>query len=252
MRSRWLLAASLGLAACAPVPGLAPIGAPEPPSSEGPRYRLFAASELAVRAIAVDSTAPGFAAARLADGDLSTQWSNGGYLNPTSWVVLELEASAALTSIALKTPPSKPGSRYDVQVSEDGQSWTTALAAQTSTSWGTETKTLPAGTQGRFVRLFWRNGGSEPHFSVFEAVVHGQVSGVPAPPPTAMPTATPAPPQGTGAPTPLRRVSLPGQAVASSGSGSLAVDGDPLSVWSTWGALPQWLAVPLEAPASGP
>lgn len=212
VRFPWLVATCLTLAACA-APAPAPV---RPPADTAPLtdgevypggnpYRLLATEELPVVATSVDSQISSQPKENLVDGNLSTQWSNGGYRNPTAWAALEFASVASLASVGIKTGPSPAGTRYDLQVSADGNSWQTVLAGQTNTTWGVETKALPAGTTGRFVRVFWHNSAAspQPHFSIFELYANG-VAGGPAPSPTPTMTPTPAPTAVPGAtPTPM-------------------------------------------------
>lgn len=208
------VALALLMAACqAPAPmGMAPSGpgaavpgpqaAPAVPEVEASlaedevrTYRLLAVDDLAVVSVAVDSEAAGAPKANLVDGNASTAWASGVYRAPTAWAQLQVGGDARFTAIALKTGPTPAGCSYDVQVSADGSSWTTVLAAQRNDSWYLETKTFPAPAMGKFVRVFWRNSPTapQPKFTVFEAVPHGTFDGgpVPTPTPTVMPTASP-------------------------------------------------------------
>lgn len=169
----------------------------------GNPFRLLAIEELPLTAITVDSEASGFTRDRLADGDLSSQWASGRYQAATAWAAVQLAASATIGSIEVKMPPSKAGTSYDVQVSTDGVTWVTALSGQTNTTWNLEKKLLPAGTTGKYVRLFWHNAATNPEsrFAIFELVVNGEGTGAgtgPAPAPSPTPSASAAPvPVGT-------------------------------------------------------
>jgi hypothetical protein len=162
-RARWCLPLALSLAACQapPVPGAAP-EAPTPATpaeapSGGAVYQLFAAGDLTVTDSAVDSALAGQPKERMLDGNAATAWSSGGYKAPTATVTLSMATSAPLGALRLKTGALAAGTTYDVQVSEDGANWKTALAAQTNATWTMETKAFPAGTVGRHVRLAFRN-----------------------------------------------------------------------------------------------
>ncbi len=280
-RGRWWPLAMVTLAACGEVEpptvpveavhaGEARVSLPQPGGQAGGgRFRLLAAGPLPILAVNTDSATAGYPPARLADGNQATEWINGPYKPATSWAAVDLGLAATLAGVALKTGPTPAGASYDVQVSSTGASWTTALANQRNTTWGMETKTLPAGTTGRLVRVFWRNSPTTPaaHFAVFELTVTGTAAGSPAPlpsttaspvgptptpgaTPTPMPSAPPTPP-GSSPPPPLERLSLAGSARASSGNATAAADGLPGTFWEPWGGLPQWVAVPLAEPASG-
>lgn len=254
MRTRlWLsLALAAAVAACgtppAPPQGTPAAEAPAalPPDGQvyprGNPYRVLAAEELPVVAVTVDSQLSTLPKERLVDGNLSTQWTNGGYRNPTSWAAVELAAAAAVGSIQIKTGPSPAGTRYDVQTSLDGVSWTTRLADQTNTGWNLETKTLGAAVSARFVRIFWRNSATspQPHFSIYELVVNGEAGPTPTPTPTpsASPTPTPTPTPSATPTGAASRVS-PAAVTASSTYANLspqrAIDGNLSTQWASGG-----------------
>lgn len=193
-------------AACAPAPFVPTTGVPVPglPIADGAAYpagnpfRLLATDEAPIVAVSVDSQAAGLAPARLADGDLSTQWGSGGYRAASAWAAVELAGELDLTGIALKTGPLKTGASYEVQVSGDGTTWVPVLTNQTNTTWTLEPRPFAAPVRGRFVRVFWRNAATAPadRFAVYELMVTGRPPALPVPTPTPAPTATP-----TAAPT---------------------------------------------------
>ncbi|MFN3432255.1 MAG: discoidin domain-containing protein, partial [Candidatus Sericytochromatia bacterium] len=256
----WGLLATLGMLAACTMPSVAPThpaGAPESMGAEplkegfpfdlqdypdGNPFRVLAVDELSIVSARADSEASGLGVHRAVDGDLSTQCLNGPYRAPTAWVALELAESAAIAAVRIKTGTSPAGTRYDIQVSPDGANWTTALANQTNSGWTLETKALPAGTQGRFVRVFWHNAASSPqaHFAIYELAVDG-VAG-PAPSPTATPSASPsAPASPTPTPPPAGTLSrvMPTAVTASSSQPNLpparAIDGNVATQWSSGG-----------------
>lgn len=172
-RARWCqpIALTVALSACQAPPLPLPASPAEPAPAAGPApealYQVFALGDMAIVATTVDSALAGQPKERLADGDAATAWTNGGYKNPTAWATLQLGAAAPIGAVRLKTGPLSAGTTYDVQVSADGTTWTTALADQTNTTWNMETKALPAGTAGRYVRLWFKNAGMA-HVSLFE------------------------------------------------------------------------------------
>jgi hypothetical protein len=125
--------------------------------SGGAVYQLFAAGDLTVTDSTVDSALAGQPKERMLDGNAATAWSSAGYKAASAWVMLSLAKSAPLGSLRIKTGALAPGTTYDIQVSEDGATWKTALANQTNTTWTMEVKAFPAGTTGRHVRLMFRN-----------------------------------------------------------------------------------------------
>lgn len=173
----------------------------------GNPYRLLAVEELPVIGTSVDSTLSGFPADRMLDGSQSTQWASGNYRATTAWAAVELSAAASIASVGLKTGPSN-GTSYDIQTSDDGTNWTTRVTGAANTTWNMETKTLPAGSSGKFVRILWRNSTTNPQarFSIYELLINGEAGAAPpSPSPTATPTPTPTPtasPSATPTPTP--------------------------------------------------
>lgn len=267
MRKRklwWSLTLAGALAACgtprANTPPLAGAGLPAAPGEvddadivsdgevyeAGNTYRLLDANELPIVGVTVDSAAPGAPGTNLADGNLATSWINGGFKNPTAFAVVNLGTQAALGSIAIKTGPSPAGTNYDVQVSNNGTTWTTVAAHLTNTTWNLETKPLPANTSGQFVRILWHNSATapQPHFAIFELVVNGAAGPGPSPSPMPSPTPTPIPtPSGVPTAPPITGGALqtvaPTTVTADSNYASttpqLAVDGNLSTQWASGG-----------------
>jgi hypothetical protein len=229
-----IFAATLLLSACAPA-GLLPLqtSLPEaaPPGAlpllhavglpddgelypNGDHYRIQSLGDLAITSASAESEANGLAATALADGDLASPWANAGYRQAVTWAQVGWGAVLSLNSVQIKTGPSAAGTSYDLLVSNDGATWTPVLTNQTNTTWALESKTLPAGTTGQFMRVSWRNSVTNPipRFAIYEMAIQGggPTSGLPAPLPTPVATAAPgpspsavAPPGPTQAPAPL-------------------------------------------------
>lgn len=206
-------------------------------------YRLQAVEELPITNVTADSTLPGLPVTRMVDGDLATSWVNEPYRAPTSWAAFQLASNTTIASVGIKTGVSPAGTSYDVQTSSDGVNWTTRLSNQTNTSWGVETKTLPAGTTGQYVRIFWRNSTSAPvpHFAIYELYVNGETGTTPTPTPTPSTGATPTPsPSASASPTPAPgtpvRVTPIGSTASSTYAGlptTRAHDGNTSTQWSS-------------------
>lgn len=146
-------------------------------------------------------TAGTYVAARGVDASTDTEWQSGSVSNPT--YTLDRGGTGSLTGLDLKF---NPNIGYDVEVSDDGATWRTALAGAKNTTWSVERKPLPSGTSGRYVRFKFTNAGKG--VMVFEARPLGTLTGTgpePTPEPTAQPSAdvTTAPSaEPTVAPTP--------------------------------------------------
>ena len=223
-----LSAAVLGACAAPPAPSRLPMSralpdaGPLAPGAEALRYGLQAIGPLTVQAADASSQLASNPAGYAVDRNNATAWSDGGYRNATSWLRLRFAADVPIASVAVRMPPSATGTSYDLQVSGDGTTWQTALAGQKSASWNPETKVLPPGTHGRYLRLFWRNSASAPvpHVNIYEIGANGETGGstatptptpsagaTPTPAPTAQPTTTPTTPPPTGS---LPRAAVPG------------------------------------------
>ncbi|MFP5501066.1 MAG: discoidin domain-containing protein, partial [Candidatus Sericytochromatia bacterium] len=126
-----------------------------------------------------------YTAARAIDGNTDTEWQSGAVSNPS--LTIALPAAGELLDLTIKTNPG--ASTYDVEVSEDGANYKAVLTGQSNNGWNVETKKLPAGTKGAFVRLKFNNSGK--NVMVFESTVKMGAISAPAPSPTTAPTAAP-------------------------------------------------------------
>lgn len=131
---------------------------------------------------------------RAIDGDLATQWANDGYQAAEAWLRIDTGAVRTLGSVQVKMRPQSGGAYYRIETSSDGTTFKPVTGNLKNATWNLETKALPAGTQGRYVRLHFFNDPAAPEvrFSVFEVKVDGGGgTASPTPAPTATPTATP-------------------------------------------------------------
>ncbi len=197
----------LALAACsAPLPGAAPPQAQppadgQPPAAQrppAPGYGLQAIGPLAVTAATADSSVASNPPSLAIDTNLSSAWTNGGYRNPTAWLRLDLGTTRSVSGLRIKLPPSTGGSRFAIEASATGTSWTPVLTNQTTTTWNVETKTFPAPVSTRYLRVNWTNSTTSPlaHLSIYQAQPIGETAGgtpTPTPAPTTTPVASPTP-----------------------------------------------------------
>lgn len=204
--------------------------------------RIAALAPVTPVSVTADSQLTSNPASNAADGNLVTAWANSGYRAATAWVAERFGSDVALGSVGVRMPPAVKGTSYDLQVSADGTTWTTALAGQTNSSWNVETKTLPAGTHGKALRLFWHNSATapQPHVNVYELTASSiapimpspAISMVPSPSMSATPAATPTPhasmtPLGTPVPAPgYPQVTNPG---AHAAAGLVYNNGKPVA-----------------------
>ena len=157
------------------------------PASATPTAAPASAPPAELTAVGTPSLAA-FPATRAIDASFATEWQPG---TTTSTLTLDRGAGSAVTGLAMKMAP---GPTYTVDVSADGATWTRALATQGHTSWNVETKAIPAGTSGRWVRLNFAANGKK--VMVFDVRPQGTLAAPDAAPtaaPTVAPTAAPSP-----------------------------------------------------------
>ncbi|MDB5098350.1 MAG: hypothetical protein JWM80_2771 [Cyanobacteria bacterium RYN_339] len=130
----------------------------------------LARAGLALVASAADSSAPGQAGPEAAiDTDADTQWSSGGFKQPSAWLRVALARPETVHRLRLKTGPMPAGTWFDVETSLDGQRFTPVATHQRLASWHMEDLVLQAPARASYVRLVWHDPArSGAHFSVFE------------------------------------------------------------------------------------
>lgn len=124
------------------------------------------------------------------DGDPTTRWRDG-YQYTSAWAAWGFWDITPLTTMSILTNAMEPGTYYHIQISNDGVSWKTVWANQNVTSGTTITRTFPAGTSAKFVRLLWYNSPTAPvtYFYINEVSFTGQYT-----PPTPQVSSTTLPP----------------------------------------------------------
>ncbi len=110
----------------------------------------------------------GYAPGNAVDGNLSTRWSSA-FVDP-SWIAVDLGSPLVVSKVVLRWEAAY-GKAYTIQVSSDGQTWTTAYT-QTAGNGGTETLTFPA-VVGRYVRMYGTARGTGYGYSLYEFEVYG-------------------------------------------------------------------------------
>jgi hypothetical protein len=111
------------------------------------------------------------------DGNPATRWSTGHGMQPGDWFQVDLGSAQTFDRIVLDTTAS-PGDgvvRYEVQVSDDGTTWSAPIATGPGST--VTTIQVPPVT-GRFIRLV-NQGNSGSWWSIHELTV--QAPGGPAP-----------------------------------------------------------------------
>ena len=112
------------------------------------------------------------------DGDAATRWSTGHGMQPGDWFQLDLGSRQTFDRIVLDTTGS-PGDgvvRYEVQVSDDGTTWSAPIATGPGS---TVTSILVPPVTGRFIRVI-NQGNSGSWWSIHELTLQAPGAPVPA------------------------------------------------------------------------
>ncbi|WP_103889731.1 discoidin domain-containing protein [Actinacidiphila yanglinensis] len=170
----------------------------------------------------------GTPASAAVDGDAGTRWSSAA-ADP-QWLQVDLGATASITQVGL-TWETAYATAFQIQVSDDGSTWTPAYSTTTGTG---GTQTIAVNASGRYVRMYGTKRATGYGYSLWEFQVHGTLTG------------------GSSASCGSANSALDQPATASSTENggtpaSAAVDGDAGTRWSSAAADPQWLQVDLGA-----
>ncbi|BBA98550.1 putative endo-1,3-beta-glucanase [Actinacidiphila reveromycinica] len=169
-----------------------------------------------------------FPASNATDGDISTRWSSG-FADP-QWLQVDLGRSYDLTHAGL-TWEAAAAAAYQLQVSSDGQNWTTVATNANSPQ---DLQDIALHTTGRYVRVYATARASQYGDSLYELALYG----------------TPSDGSGPGGQATLLsqgRAATASSAESAAFPASAAVDGDAGTRWSSGFADPQWLQVDLGA-----
>ena len=105
------------------------------------------------------------------DGNASTRWASKKGIDPV-WLQVDLGAKASITEVKL-TWDKAYGSAYQIQVSDDGQTWTTI---NTTSAGDGGTDDLTVSGSGRYVRMNGTKRGTNSGYSLDEFQVYGTTS----------------------------------------------------------------------------
>jgi beta-galactosidase len=109
--------------------------------------------------------------ANAVDGNLTTRWSSA-FVDP-SWIEVDLGSPKTIGQVVLRWENAY-GKAYQIQVSNDEQTWTTAFT-QTNGKGGVEDLTFPP-VSGRYVRMFGTARSSQYGYSLYEFEVYAAAS----------------------------------------------------------------------------
>ncbi|WP_180968897.1 chondroitinase-B domain-containing protein [Microbacterium aurantiacum] len=126
-----------------------------------------------------------FPASNAVDGSATTRWASLEGVDP-QWITVDLGAGATVSRVLLNWEAAY-ASKYKVQISVDGTTWTT-LKDETAGNGGTDDITGLSGT-GRYLRVHGTARGTTYGYSLYELQVFGSTGGgTPTPTPTPTPT----------------------------------------------------------------
>lgn len=169
-------------------------------------------------------------AANAIDGNLTSRWAS--QFSDPQWIQLDLGSPKAIAKVVLRWEAAASSS-YDIQVSNDANTWTVVGSNQTATIVGTGTSnrvdTLSGlSTTGRYVRMYSRARSTQYGNSLWEFEVYGDSCH-----------------QSCEA-SEVDVVSASASSIEHSGKPAAnAIDGDSNTRWSSQFANPQWLALDL-------
>ncbi|WP_328466292.1 discoidin domain-containing protein [Streptomyces sp. NBC_00448] len=170
-----------------------------------------------------------FPASNATDGDISTRWSSG--FSDPQWVQVDLGQSYALTHASL-TWEAAAASAYQLQVSADGQNWTTVYTNNNSPQ---DLQDTALNTTARYVRVYATARASQYGDSLYELALYGT------------PSDGGNPGGGTATLLSQGKTATASSTENASFPASAAVDGDTGTRWSSGFSDPQWLQVDLGA-----
>ncbi|GAT73785.1 alkaline phosphatase [Microbacterium sp. HM58-2] len=113
--------------------------------------------------------AAGFEGGKAVDGSATSRWASVEGVDP-QWIRVDLGAGATVSKVVLKWEAAY-ASKYRVEMSADGTSWTT-LATEAAGNGGTDEFTGLNGS-GRYLRIYGTARGTAYGYSLFEVEAYG-------------------------------------------------------------------------------
>lgn len=162
------------------------------------------------------SFSDGNTAGRAVDGDLETRWGSGFTHN--EWFQVDLGKEETFRIIKIDWESSY-GVHYDIQVSNDGENWTTVYTEESGNG-GTDYIVLEP-TTARYVRMQGYQAAAEWGYSIYEFAVYDEANLA------------------------LNRDATASSEVEGDGLAHEAVDGDLGTRWGSEYTEPQWFQVDL-------
>jgi hypothetical protein len=176
-------------------------------------------------ATAFSVEAAAYGAANTVDGSTATRWSSA--FSDPQWIYVDLGATATINRVVLNWEAAY-GKAYQIQVSDDGTSWTT-ISTVTNGAGGVNDLTVSG--SGRYVRMYGTARGTRYGYSLWEFQVYGtQVS--------------------TDATLLSQGKTATASSVEAAYVAANAVDGKAATRWGSAFSDPQWISVDLGATAT--
>ena len=145
------------------------------PAAPVPIAALVAPVDLAKGKVATASTveAPSYGPGMAVDGDASTRWSSGQWMQPTAvaWIAVDLGAVYDVDRVTLDWEAAYAVD-YQIQVSDDGSDWTTVQSVVGNTTSGVIAYS-GLSARGRYVRVSCTRFNATSNYSLYDVNVYG-------------------------------------------------------------------------------
>ncbi|WZO98344.1 discoidin domain-containing protein [Isosphaeraceae bacterium EP7] len=115
----------------------------------------------------------GYGANLAVDGNSSTRWSSGQWMQPTknAWIYVDLGATYKISEVSLIWEAAY-AVNYQIQVSNDAQNWTTIRSITGNSSAGYTDQSGLSGS-GRYVRIYATAPGPASNYSLYDLKIYG-------------------------------------------------------------------------------
>jgi hypothetical protein len=144
-------------------------------------FSLFTATPIVTKAAATNialnmpvtasSTNGTNIASNAADSSLTTRWESQQGVDP-QWITIDLGQSYNVTGVKIVWQ-NAAGKVYDIQVSKDNATWTTAYSVTNGAAAATLNATFTTAIDGRYVRMYGTKRTGNYGYSIFDFQVYG-------------------------------------------------------------------------------
>jgi hypothetical protein len=166
----WIVALGVTLAGCGQA--MSPIEPAQPPVA---KYSLLQERSpwepVRLESPRANSSVENFNPYRAVDGSTDTEWASERNRNSAALrVELAGRGSTYVDKVRIKTGAAR-GSTYQIETSDDGYNWSPAGYRFGFDDW--QQHDIDVGRWARFLRVVWRNTGSDQYASIFDLKVFG-------------------------------------------------------------------------------